>query len=430
MRPLAILAFAAAAHAYVPWQHEGGARLVRPDFANVQLYVHDSFAAGLRNSEDALLITEDSDPMAAFQAAASRWSAVPGSSVRIAPLERTPLGRDAADGRTVILAADSPELQSVVGSALAVTLVRFRLTGAILDADIVFNGKPRTPFSTTLTGDTIDLQSVLTHELGHALGANHSPLMGAAMVPGLLPRSDAQRHLSADDIAFLTEAYPAEGALAGLGAITGRVVFDDIRGVRAASVVAVNRAAGVTLQALTAADGFYRIGAVPPGDYEIYVEPFDGPARPNDVGLRDSDVDTDFALTFAEPLIVAAGSTSTVNILVPSGRAPFDVELAGLLTDSRAVAGPLKLTPGESVEVLLFGQGLSAEGAELRVLGRGMSVRPDSLRLEPRISIRGFEPPLRFTLDVAADAADLGSLVLRRENGAIAWSGALAVPPR
>jgi hypothetical protein len=426
MRFFVFVAGALAAHAYVPYRTPAGAIVSRPDFANIQLYVHESIAPGLRNSEGALLITEDSDPLAAIQEGANTWSTLGSSAVRFAPVERTPIGRDAMDGRAVILFADSPELQSVIGSALAITALRVRGDGVVFDTDIIFSSRPRTPFSTTLNPETIDLQSIVTHELGHTLGANHSGLLGAAMYQATTSGADAQRYLSTDDIAFLTQTYPAPEAAGSTGAIEGRVMFEDGRGVRIASIVAIDRATGVSIQGLADRDGSYRIGSIPPGDYEIYAEPVDGPVLPNSLGMDATDFDTQFSTTIGDRVNVSAGSNASRNITVLVGRPSFEVELAGLATAASAGAVPLRLTRETSVDVLLFGRGLDSV-TDVSVLGRGMSIRPDSLRIERILFISGYPPPLRFTVDVSPEATGLGSILLRRDDGTVAWSGGLSM---
>jgi uncharacterized protein (TIGR03437 family) len=82
------------------------------------------------------------------------------------------------------------------------------------------------------------------------------------------------------------------------------------------------------------------------------------------------------------------------------------------------------------VDILLFGRGLEASGTEIRALGRGLSVRPGSVRTDPSIRLSGYPAPLRFTLDVGGGAEGLGSIVVQRATGAVAWSGGLVVAPR
>ena len=98
-------------------------------------------------------------------------------------------------------------------------------TGAIVEADMFFNS--RFAFSVAPNGqaDRVDLESVVLHELGHLLGLGHSAIgeterngsgsrrvigSGAVMFPiAMTAGAIADRVLQADDIAGISDLYPA-----------------------------------------------------------------------------------------------------------------------------------------------------------------------------------------------------------------------------
>jgi len=82
-------------------------------------------------------------------------------------------------------------------------------TGIILDADMDLNGHD---FSWTVTDDTTaastDIQNILTHEIGHFLGLDHSPDQETTMYAKTGAGEMKKRTLAQDDIDGLCFIYP------------------------------------------------------------------------------------------------------------------------------------------------------------------------------------------------------------------------------
>jgi hypothetical protein len=121
------------------------------------------------------------------------------------------------------------------GPKFAQTTVTFaKSSGEILDADIELNSRD-VEFSTSDTDVRVDLQAVLTHELGHFFGLSHSSVPGATMDADYNASNLAFRTLSADDQAAICEAYPplplaVPVGTAGMGA-AGSAAEDALSGV-------------------------------------------------------------------------------------------------------------------------------------------------------------------------------------------------------
>jgi hypothetical protein len=79
-------------------------------------------------------------------------------------------------------------------------------TRRILDADIVINAEHHV-FSTTTPATDVDLQSLVTHELGHLLGIRHLSDEEAAMFEKLDPQTTEKRDLSDHDVEALHTIY-------------------------------------------------------------------------------------------------------------------------------------------------------------------------------------------------------------------------------
>jgi cytochrome c551/c552 len=91
---------------------------------------------------------------------------------------------------------------------LAKTTVTFdAATGDILDADIEINAAYN---ELTVADDNVvyDLQSIVTHEIGHFLGLDHSLDFDATMNAAYDTGSTANRTLAPDDVAAACAVYP------------------------------------------------------------------------------------------------------------------------------------------------------------------------------------------------------------------------------
>ena len=108
----------------------------------------------------------------------------------------------------VVMFQDSKWDYAGVENNLAKTTVTYDTgTGEILDADLELNFA----FNELTVGDdavVYDLASIVTHEIGHFIGLDHSPDPLATMFAGYEEGSTIQRTLEDDDIAGVCAAYP------------------------------------------------------------------------------------------------------------------------------------------------------------------------------------------------------------------------------
>jgi matrixin len=214
---------------------------------------------------------------------------------------------------TRVITADRVGIQ--IGSSAVSTEV-----GQILDADIYFNpGDSLTSFATpqalSANPKSYDLESILTHELGHALGFSHSAVWSAMMFPfapapgtysGVRPSSQApDAPLADDDRTGLRVLYPDPSDTLYVGSIQGHIIPANpislpaappgVTGVFGAHVVAVDATSGFVIAGSMGGwscaapgpvqfDGNYEIDRLPVGrSYKIYAEPLDGAVAPSEV---------------------------------------------------------------------------------------------------------------------------------------------------
>jgi hypothetical protein len=214
---------------------------------------------------------------------------------------------------TRIVTADHAGEQLTNGAAAAEA-------GQILDADVFFNpGDSNVIFSTpailSANPKSYDLESILTHELGHFFGFSHSAIWSAMMYPfapapgtisGVRPTAQApDGPLADDDRTGLRVLYPDPTDATHVGAIQGRIVPANslslssnppgVTGLFGAHVVAVDAASGAVVAAVLGGwsctspgpaqfDGSYAIQSLPVGrSYQVYAEALNGAVDPTQV---------------------------------------------------------------------------------------------------------------------------------------------------
>ena len=204
----------------------------------------------------------------------------------------------------------------VAGERISAISPPSTFVGAILDADILLRPADAettfaTPAALLANPNSYDLESILTHELGHSFGFDHSGVWGAMMFPfspapgqitGTRPSPQSpDAPLTDDDRTGLRILYPDPSETVHVGTISGHVLPADfltlpvlpagVTGIFPAQVVALDTATGTVTAAVMAGwscmapgppqfDGSFSLQHLEVGtsqSYQIYAEPLDGP---------------------------------------------------------------------------------------------------------------------------------------------------------
>ena len=176
--------------------------------------INISFSNSLKNAAN---IKEGSDVAGALKRSLAHWERETNVKFIISWSDKQSISTGKGDGVSLITIAPTTENSAIFNQeeseTAANTRTFFKHNGEIIEADIALS--PFLQFSTDGTTETFDLEAILTHEIGHLLGLDHSAVLGATMAEnqgknGVFALSGfAPRTLSEDDKAAVRTSYGA-----------------------------------------------------------------------------------------------------------------------------------------------------------------------------------------------------------------------------
>ena len=321
-------------------------------------------------------IKMDSDVVGALRRSALAWQSVADIEIQIEPTDRQSVSPSGGigDGVSLITIAQTPENVLLFSrrdpqAESAWTRVFYSGRGFITEADIVLN--PFQQFSTDGTFGTFDLESTLTHEIGHFLGLRHSEVLGSTMSDSLAKNGtfglteDAARSLADSDIAAIRDLYGVDGENeVCCAAITGRLATGSPKAVRELKVWAEDSSTGrVLAQVDAASDGSFRLGGLSSGSYSVFWQK-EGDPSPSTVGGLG---------TFR----LEKGETRIINEKISLDRS--DVELRYVGINNQLTNSAITLGSGREYTVYLGGKNLDHKRIAVEFNSPYLTVVPNTL---------------------------------------------------
>ena len=382
-------------------------------------------------------IKPDSDVVGAARRALARWSSLANINFVVTWTAATSVSpAEGGDGVSLLTIAVTPENEIFNSDS---TTGRTRVfynpeTGAIAEADVSINPRPRAEdgtelqFSTDGSPGTYDLEATFTHEIGHLLGLEHSAVLASTMqsrqafngtfgLPAL-----TERTLSEDDRQKIRSLY---GPGQRLGRIEGRLADNRTPGaltpLSGVNIWAENLATGrVMASDVTAEDGTYELEGLAAGQYRVMV---------SSASIDDAVVQARFrSFELSNQVTVKASAATPLNYnMVPAQAPSLNPKLVGLNAELSTVAVPLE--PGKRVKLYLGGEGVDqVPGTSITVNSPFFTIDPATLTRE---QLSSQFPVISVELQVAANAP-FGDYTIRLQSnsGETAFvPGAVTIDP-
>ncbi len=321
-------------------------------------------------------LKSDSDVLGALQRSLLTWERAANISFESASSETqnvSPSGNN-GDGVSLITIAQTPENLLLFAKnpdeTAATTRVFFDKMGFITEADIVLN--PYQQFSTDGNFGSFDLESTLTHEIGHLLGLDHSAVLGSTMfenygkngVYGL--QNFAPRTLSEIDISSVRARYGAPASNNKCcGAINGKLLANNGKAAANTAVWAENIKTGkVHAETFSNSDGKFEFSGLSSGVYKLFAQ------MPGTSTKA-------FSLNHVGDVAVSRGNTAALTKTLGGKPNDFELQYVGFNGQLSGLAVPVNT--GKAYTIYLGGKNLDSKNISFRFGSSFLSITPNSI---------------------------------------------------
>lgn len=282
----------------------------------------------------------------------------------------SPLGKNGDGVNLITISQVSDNLLLFSGDAsdnAGRTRVFFNREGNITEADIVLN--PYARFSTDGSFGTYDLESVLTHEIGHLLGLEHSDILAATMFAeqgknGVYNlQSFSPRTLSADDISGIRSIYGAKSEeIDCCGSINGKISVLAKTLSKKFKVFAEDLTTGrFVAEVMTDEDGNFVFEGLTTGSYVLYSTSAElSNTAYEEIGTAE----------------ISANKRGTINKKIKFRQKNFDIQFVGF--NGQIANLPIPLNAGKNYVVYAAGKNLNTDKLNVSVNSPFIKVNPKS----------------------------------------------------
>lgn len=320
-------------------------------------------------------IKDDSDVLGAVRRSLEAWGEAADIDLQETTTDKrnvSPAG-NAGDGVSLITVAPTAENALLfAGNAedvAATTRVFFDRKGFITEADIVLN--PYQQFSTDGTFGTFDLESTLTHEIGHLLGLDHSPMLGSTMhenygkngIYGM--QNFAPRTLAELDRNLIRAKYGAPGDDGKCcGVVNGELLDPNGLPAKGVELWAEDAKTGkVHAELTTNSTGAFLFNGLPYGTYKLYSQKIRKPKNSipsQEIG--EVRIENDEAVTFTRRLSVR----------------PDDIEVKYLGFNGQLTGLAVPVNAGKTYTIYLGGKNLNRNNISVHFNSPFLTIVPNS----------------------------------------------------
>lgn len=381
-----LIVFSLSAMAYAPqYSEEKPSLALRWKIGNIPISISSSLLKSNPN------IRFGSDVSGAVKRSLETWQNVADIKFEELATEKqtiSPTG-NFGDGTSLITVAQTPEnlllFSKDAETVAARTRVFFNKKGFITEADIVLN--PYQQFSTDGSLGTFDLQSVLTHEIGHLLGLEHSSLMASTMHESSgkngiynLPSFNS-RTLAETDIAAIRAVYGVGSEEQNCcGIVNVKLSSNAGKSLKNFSIWAENFETGkISGEAKLNGEGFFVFEGIKAGKYRIYAQSPSNtklPATADEIGTVE----------------VTNGKTATLTKKINANQAEFELQYIGF--NGQLSENPVLINGGKSFMIFIGGKNINFEDCKIGFNSPYISVAPKSFATHDfgeNISVVSFE---------------------------------------